>query len=142
MLFAPYKAILAESLAPTWIGSEEQKATLREGLGLTPPGDDVWGPLGEATKFLHPEDRVRLLVDFVKAFSGGDEQRQALLEVKDVLTPVRHTQRGRERDRVVGGLPYVAQDTLQHTPPRARGCLCKQNVTLVYRVLVLCCAVL
>lgn len=90
MLFAPYKAILAEALAPSWDGGEEQKATLREGLGLTPPGDAVWAPLGEATKFLHPEDRVRLLVDFVKAFSGGEEQRQALLEVKDVLGPVRN----------------------------------------------------
>ncbi|CAM9495618.1 unnamed protein product [Scytosiphon promiscuus] len=88
VLFAPYKAILAEALAPSWSGTEEQRATLREGLGLTPPGDDVWAPLGEATKFLHPEDRVRLLVDFVKAFAGGEEQRQALLEVKDVLSPV------------------------------------------------------
>eukprot|EP00752_Nemacystus_decipiens_P010886 g9679.t1 len=88
VLFAPYKAIVAEALAPTWTGSEDQKATLREGLGLTPAGDDVWGPLGEATKFLHPEDRVRLLVDFVRAFDGGEEMRQALLEVKDVLGPV------------------------------------------------------
>ncbi|CAN0574020.1 unnamed protein product, partial [Ectocarpus sp. 12 AP-2014] len=79
--FAPYKAILAEALASScWTGSEEQIATLREGLGLTPAGDDFWGPLGEATKFLHPEDRVRLLVDFVKAFSGGEEMRRALLE--------------------------------------------------------------
>lgn len=89
MLFAPYKAILAEALAPSWTGSEEQKDTLREGLGLSPPGEDVWAPLGEATKFLHPEDRVRLLVDLVKAFDGGEEMRQALLEVKDVLGPVR-----------------------------------------------------
>ncbi|CAM9425922.1 unnamed protein product [Pylaiella littoralis] len=88
VLFAPYKAILAEALAPTWTGSEEERATLRQGLGLTAPGDEVWGPLGEATKFLHPEDRVRLLVEFVKAFKSGDEQRQALLEVKDVLGPV------------------------------------------------------
>ncbi|CAN0303893.1 unnamed protein product, partial [Ectocarpus sp. 4 AP-2014] len=89
VLFAPYKAILAEALASScWTGSEEQIATLREGLGLTPAGDDFWGPLGEATKFLHPEDRVRLLVDFVRAFSGGEEMRRALLEVKDVLGPV------------------------------------------------------
>ncbi len=88
MLFAPYKAILAEALAPTWAGTEEEKAVLREGLGLTPPGEDFWAPLGEATKFLHPEDRVRLLVDFTKAFKGGEERRQALLEVKDVLEPV------------------------------------------------------
>lgn len=89
MLFAPYKAILAEALAPAWTGTEEEKAVLREGLGLTPPGEDFWAPLGEATKFLHPEDRVRLLVDFTKAFKGGEEKRQALLEVKDVLEPVR-----------------------------------------------------
>lgn len=90
VLFAPYKAILAEALASScWTGSEEQIATLREGLGLTPAGEDFWGPLGEATKFLHPEDRVRLLVDFVRAFSGGEEMRRALLEVKDVLGPVR-----------------------------------------------------
>eukprot|EP00904_Undaria_pinnatifida_P011352 jgi/Undpi1/7347/HiC_scaffold_22.g09820.m1 len=88
VLFAPYKAILAEALAPRWNDSEEQKAVLREGLGIIPPGDEVWGPLGEATKFLHPEDRVRLLVDLVKAFDGTAEQRQALLEIKDVLGPV------------------------------------------------------
>ncbi|CBJ28685.1 conserved unknown protein [Ectocarpus siliculosus] len=92
VLFAPYKAILAEALASScWMGSEEQIATLREGLGLTPAGDEFWGPLGEATKFLHPEDRVRLLVDFVRAFSGEEEMRQALLEVKDVLGPVSET---------------------------------------------------
>ncbi|CAM9907571.1 unnamed protein product, partial [Laminaria digitata] len=88
VLFAPYKAILAEALAPRWTGAEDQKAVLREGLGITPPGDDVWGPLGEATKFLHPEDRVRLLVDLVKMFGGTEEERRALLEIKDVLGPV------------------------------------------------------
>ena len=87
-MFAPYKAILAEALAPRWTGTEDQKAVLREGLGITPAGEDLWGPLGEATKFLHPEDRVRLLVDLVKTFSGTEEERKALLEIKDVLGPV------------------------------------------------------
>ncbi|CAM9221038.1 unnamed protein product [Ascophyllum nodosum] len=88
VLFAPYKAILAEALSPNWNGSDEQKAVLREGLGLTPPGKDVWAPLGEATLLLHPEDRVRLLVDLVPLFEGTEDQRQALLEMKNVLPQV------------------------------------------------------
>ena len=77
-----------EALSPNWNGSDEQKAVLREGLGLTPPGKDVWAPLGEATLLLHPEDRVRLLVDLVPLFEGTEDQRQALLEMKDVLPQV------------------------------------------------------
>ncbi|CAM9394518.1 unnamed protein product, partial [Discosporangium mesarthrocarpum] len=85
VLFSPYKAIVAVGLAPIWDGSEKQKAVLREGLGLLPPTEDVWKPLGEKTSFLHPEDRVVLLVDIVKAFLGPEDRSEALSEIKDVL---------------------------------------------------------
>lgn len=41
-----------------------------------------------ATELLHPEDRVRLLVDLVPLFQGTEEEKQALLEMKDVLPQV------------------------------------------------------
>lgn len=81
---------MAVALAEKWSGSEVARATLREGLGLTTPGDEVWAPLGEATKFLHPEDRVRLLVDMLPFFEGSAEEQQGLLEVKEALPQVRH----------------------------------------------------
>lgn len=56
---------------------------------MTPPGDEVWAPLGAATKFLDPEDRVRLLVDMLPLFDGTPDEQEALLEVKDVLPQVR-----------------------------------------------------
>lgn len=62
---------------------------LREGLGLTPAREEVWAPLGKATERLHPEDRVRLLVDLVPLFQGTEDEKQALLEMKEVLPQVR-----------------------------------------------------
>lgn len=62
---------------------------LREGLGLIPAREEVWAPLGRATELLHPEDRVRLLVDLVPLFQGTEEEKQALLEMKEVLPQVR-----------------------------------------------------
>lgn len=72
---------------------------------MTPPGDEFWTPLGEATKFLHPEDRVRLLVDLVPLFEGSADEKEALLEVKEVLPQVRGWIMIGARDRVDGREP-------------------------------------
>lgn len=80
---------------------------------MTAPGDEFWTPLGESTKFLHPEDRVRLLVDLVPLFEGSENEKEALLAVKEVLPQVRGWIMISARDRVDGmePRPNVSSDS-------------------------------
>ena len=44
------QALLAARLVTEgWSGSDIQKAALREGLGMTDVGEELWGPLGKIT---------------------------------------------------------------------------------------------
>jgi hypothetical protein len=44
------QALLAARLVTEgWTGSDIQKAALKEGLGMTDIGEELWGPLGKIT---------------------------------------------------------------------------------------------
>jgi hypothetical protein len=44
------QALLAARLVTeSWSGSDIQKAALKEGLGMTDVGEELWGPLGKIT---------------------------------------------------------------------------------------------
>eukprot|EP00613_Pedinella_sp_CCMP2098_P059065 CAMPEP_0171861104 /NCGR_PEP_ID=MMETSP0992-20121227/26882_1 /TAXON_ID=483369 /ORGANISM="non described non described, Strain CCMP2098" /LENGTH=604 /DNA_ID=CAMNT_0012483059 /DNA_START=8 /DNA_END=1820 /DNA_ORIENTATION=+ len=73
----PIRALLASNIAPALASPDSDReavlAALKEGLGLTPPQDAFWKPLGEMTSELIAEDKIWLLVDFVPLFGKKEE---------------------------------------------------------------------
>jgi hypothetical protein len=100
-------ANLAPSLADRRLNKEAVLGALREGLGLSPPQEAFWKPVGELTAGLIAEDKIWLLVDFVPLFGraasstgggggGGDcgeseRVRQRLAAFPQVLKATQET---------------------------------------------------
>ena len=65
-------ANLAPALAAPGADGPALEAALREGLGLDPPRETFWKPLGALTSGLSAEDKIWLLVDLVPCFARPD----------------------------------------------------------------------
>ena len=83
VLPVPIVAMLAANLAPALAreGADTAAllAALKEGLGLSPPQDAFWKPLGTLTKSLIAEEKIWLLVDFVPFFASPEKKARLLL---------------------------------------------------------------
>lgn len=77
VLPVPIVAMLAANLAPAFADPGADRAALmealKEGLGLSPPQETFWKPLGALTKDLIAEEKIWLLVDFVPFFATPEK---------------------------------------------------------------------
>lgn len=121
VLPTPTMAMFAANLAPAWSGTAEEEAALRQGLGLDPPSEDFWKPIGQLTSELSAEDKIWLLVDLVPAHASAD--KAALLP--DLPGLVEYTQEQLKekvpdvpnRDIQVLAVDLVVADYLQSPDP-------------------------
>ena len=69
-------------------GNDLQITNLRMGLGLSPPNDSFWGPVGKLTGAMVPEDKVSLLAHIVPRFGkNGEEGERRLRDFVSGLEP-------------------------------------------------------
>ncbi|GMI36458.1 hypothetical protein TrCOL_g256 [Triparma columacea] len=69
-------------------GNDLQITNLRMGLGLSPPNDSFWGPVGKLTGAMVPEDKVSLLAHIVPRFGkNGEEGERRLQDFVSGLEP-------------------------------------------------------
>lgn len=65
---------------PHFVANEEQIKALKMGLGLIPPSEQFWTPVGQLTGAMTPEDKVNLLAQIVPRFGSQDKDQEDALE--------------------------------------------------------------
>mmetsp|Transcript_11232 Transcript_11232/g.12829 ORF Transcript_11232/g.12829 Transcript_11232/m.12829 type:complete len:657 (-) Transcript_11232:104-2074(-) len=65
---------------PNFVANDEQLRAMKMGLGLIPPSEEFWTPVGQLTAAMTPEDKVNLLANIVPRFGSGDHTQEAALE--------------------------------------------------------------
>mmetsp|Transcript_12221 Transcript_12221/g.20270 ORF Transcript_12221/g.20270 Transcript_12221/m.20270 type:complete len:497 (+) Transcript_12221:105-1595(+) len=65
---SPVKAMLATMMLDEWSGSADQDLALRRSLGIAPPDEQFWGPVGQATMDMAPKIKIYFLADLIPKF--------------------------------------------------------------------------
>jgi hypothetical protein len=102
---APVKAMMANFLFDKWTNSEEQKAALKQGLGLS-PSNDFWTSVSKNTGSMSPRQKVIFLSNIVPVF--GTSER--ILLYPELLEKVIENIQKRLPEEAIGSVQDFASD--------------------------------
>ena len=81
----PVKAMLASFLVDEWQDSDVEKQALRMAVGLDPPDEEFWKPIGAATSSLSPRDKINLLAHVISFIGSADKQKDFIHDLPSFL---------------------------------------------------------